>query len=594
MMKNRYWVIALIACLSAIAAVAADSGRVTIREVVYRYYTTSSKSSLHSVARSLGVSPEIVLIYNPWAGQGVDKNLTVLVPAEQAQVAVVPTGPEQQYTLAAGDNIYTVARRFDTSVEALIAANPTIHPDNYGAGTVVKVAPGSASPIMVERSTITFEHYKLRNGDSFYMLAKKNGLTEAELHAANPGVEQLKKGKFINMPTIRTKVVSETPAKLSESELRAYYAPRVAGFYEAAQATLKSRTLNIGMVLPFQLHKEQPPRQALLYTDFYKGFLIALDSLQRRGDAPKLNLTVIDTQHNLNVTDSILASGALDAMNVIVAPGEPQQFLRIAGYGERKGIDVLNCFAVKSDLHTTNANVFQVNTAMSNITDVVNAWIDENFANHNVILLTDKSGEDSEAFTMLRSRLEQSGRGIELVSVPSGDLSAGELSLAMLPGSEYLIIPSNAGKSLLKRILPAIKKVKEERVDCDLRLIGYPEYIMLLKDYQTDLQQVDSYIFSRFFNSNGYRTRNIEFYYNKWFRGQMLTSYPNMVLYGFDTAMFLAESANAAQGIEVKPEVTRGIQTNFRFEPIAGGGYENVAINIAHFTPAKTIETIVR
>ncbi len=593
-METKHWIAAFLVAFAGMWVSAADTGRVTIRQVDYRYLTATAKTSLHGVSRELSVSPEVVLLYNPWAGQGVEKGYTVLTPVEVVDAPVVTSGAARQYTLNAGENIYTVSHRFNTSVEALVAANPTVHPDDYVAGKSVVVTPGTATPITVERTNVTFEHYKLCSGDSFYMLAKKNNLTEAELHAANPGIEQLKKGKYINLPTFRRVSVSNMPCDLSVAELRAYYGPRVDALYAAARATLKSRSLNIAMVLPFQLHKAQPPRQALLYTDFYKGFLLALDSLERRGDAPEINLMVLDTQHNLNVTDSLLATGVLDEMNVIIAPGEPQQFLRIATYGACKGIDVLNCFAAKSDLHLTNRNVFQANPSMSTMTAVVTDWLVERFAGHNIVLLNEKAGEDSEAFNMLKNQLDLAGKSVTVLNVGTGELSYDDVSLEMLPGSEYLFIPSNSSKSFLKRILPALKTAKNERVDCDMQLLGYPEYVTYLKEFQSDLCQVDTYIFSRFFNSNGFRTRNVESSYNKWFKGQMLTSYPNMVLYGFDTAMFLATSCNAVDGIETDESTVRGIQTPYRFIPIDEGGCENVAVCVAHFAPDKTIETIVR
>lgn len=594
-------VIIILACTSTIVAATV----VTICGEQFTCYHATEKSSLHRVARALGVLPETVLTYNPWATDGVTKGQAVFIPADKA--SMTPTdatsyyarGTMAKYTLGTDENIYTVAQRFDASVEALIAANPNIAPECYVAATTVQVPCGTATPLTIERKLVTFTRYKLQNGDSYYMLAKKNGLSENDLLAANPGTEQLKKGKYFIIPVVTSSSVTATPATLSVYELRNYYGRRLDDLYEAAhpKTRAKSDGANIAIVLPFQLHKPQPPRQALLYTDFYKGFLIALDSIQRRGEKPRVNLTVLDTEHNLNVTDSLLASGTLDNMDVIVAPLEPKQLERIINFGNSHDIAVLNCFATKNDDHLNNANVFQANVPMAVMTASVAAWVKETAPDISVIYVTEGGVEDAEAFNMLRKKFDD--LNIYNVSVPIGsvELSFDNLSLEMLPGSQYLVVPSNGSKSLLKRILPALSKAKKERFDCEIKLLGYPEYVTYLKDYQEDLQDVDTFMFSRFFNANGYRTRDIEFYYNKWFKGQMLASYPNMVLYGFDTAMYLVQALSNSGTLADHTTMERGIQTSFRFSHVGDDpamGYINDAICIVHFTPAHTIETIVR
>lgn len=602
--SRLYLTLVILACSCLLVSAATV---VTICGDRYVCYTATERSSLHHVARALDVTTETVLRYNPWAGEGLSKGQSAFVPADKssminpsAAATIYQRGTLLTRTLVADDNIYTLAQQFDASIEALIAANPTVSPESYTAGTTVTVPACSATPLTVERKQVTFERYKLQGGDSYYMLAKKNGLSENDLIAANPGTEQLKKGKYFIIPKMTKTSVTATPNTLTENELRDYYGHRIGDIYAAAHATVKRGNdgANIAIVLPFQLHKPQPPRQALLYTDFYKGFLIALDSVARRSDPPHVNLTVLDTQHNLNVTDSLLATGTLDNMDVIIAPLEPKQLERIINYGNSHDIAVLNCFSTKNDDHLNNSNVFQANVPMPMLTASVVNWVKEALPEHTVIYVTEGDTEDAEAFTTLRDNFAIAG--VEAVSLPvgSGELSYDNLSLQMLPGSQYLVVPSNGSKSLLKRILPAIKKARQERFDCELQLLGYPEYVTYLKDLQKDLQDVDTYMFSRFFNSNGYRTRDIEYYYNKWFKGQMLTSYPNMVLYGFDTAMYLIEALTRSGSLAEHTDLVKGIQTSFRFsrmsDVITGMGFVNNAICIVHFTPAHTIETIVR
>jgi len=377
-------------------------------------------------------------------------------------------------------------------------------------------------------------------------------------------------------------------------ELQAYYEPRINDIYRNLASNHTGNQVNIAMVLPFQLHKSAPPKQAYLYTDFYKGFLMALDSARTVTDK-RINLKVYDTQHNLNVTDSILALPELKTMDMIIAPSEPKQLQRINAFGRDNNVAILNCFTTKNEDYRDNPYVYQVNTPTDKLASNVLRWFDQQFSGYNVIYLVEASGEDDkEIFDDFREHISASNQYSTEINV-SGELSYNTLSNKMNPGSKYIFIPSSGSKNLLKNVVKALKQVKKERFDCDLALIGYPEYVLYLKDYQTDLQDIDTYMFSRFFNAKGFRTRDIEARYKQDFGGQPLNAVPNMALYGFDTGMYLLQSLGTSGRISANTPLYKGIQTSFRFERDNNwSGYTNQAIEVVHFSTDHKITVEVK
>ena len=126
-------------------------------------------------------------------------------------------------------------------------------------------------------------------------------------------------------------------------------------------------------------------------------------------------------------------------------------------------------------------------------------------------------------------------------------------------------------------------------------MLGYPEYVTYLKDYQTDLQDIDTYVFSRFFNSKGFRTRDVEAMYKQSFNGEMLNSVPNMVLMGFDLGMYLINTLGHGIAIDSEAPLHRGVQTSFKFERAnSEGGMINRAIDVVHFSTDHQITTVVQ
>ena len=592
--------LALIGTLAAHAQVG-----MTIKQFAgeqYYTYEIKNKETLYGIAHKVELPEELLLTYNPWASGKLEKKQLLLVPVAavgQSYQPEVPdvfdvsaTQPAVSHTLQAGENVCTVAKTYNASVEGILASNPALAPSAYQPGEVLRVVPGSAMPFSYDKTTTVFQAYKVEKGDTYASLAHRCNVSMADLLTINPNTKKPKKGKMMVLPEARVERRTGTMATVSQADLEAYYLPRLDALYEKMLAERMNKDINIGIILPFQLHKSAPPKQAYLYTDFYKGFLIALDSLKHDTNR-KVNVKVYDTQHSLNVTDSLLLRPEMRTLDVIIAPSEPKQLERINNFGKQNGIDVLNCFTTKNDDHAHNPYVYQVNTPTKNFTENVLRWFDKAFDGHEVIFLDDPDAEDKDIFADIKAHIQAKGQPSTTLTV-TGDLSYDRVSRVMNPGTSYVFIPSSSSKNVLKKVMRALKQAKSERFDCDMALVGYPEYVLYLKDYQDDLQTVDTYMFSRFFNAKGYRTRDFDALYKRWFGGETLVSYPNMGLLGYDTAMFIVKTLNST-GMLASPDTHKGIQTPFRFERESSeGGYVNQAIDIVHFTPSHTIITEVK
>ncbi len=571
--------------------------------------------TLYGLAKRYGVTVEELIAANPGSDNGIKIGQKLNIPEaksvspginanQQVQDAFsrnntmlvsVPQGGDPVYhKLTDGENIFTLAKQYNSSIEGIITSNPGIRPEEYNTGATIKILPNSALPFIYERTAYRNYKHEAQRGETYASIAAANGITEEALKAANPDLKKVKKGKTIVLPKPYVERVTGEMATIPIDELRAYYEPRLNDLYDNLVRRKLESEVNIAMILPFQLHKSAPPKQAYLYTDFYKGFLMALDSTTTVSDK-QINLKVYDTQHNLNVTDSILALPELKGMNIIIAPSEPQQLARMNAYGKANGVPVLNCFTTKNEDYLDNPYVYQVNTPTNELMHRVMTWFDEKFNGYNVIFLeaTD-AGDNKEMFEHIRHHIKGKKYSTSSIKV-SGDLTYDNISNQMNPGSKYVFIPSSGDKNLLKRFIKALKQVKSERFDCDLSLIAYPEYVLHLKDYQTDLQDVDTYMFSRFFNAKGFRTRDLESAYKTNFGGEPLQAVPNMAIYGFDVGMYLLKSLGVDGIIDDETPLYKGIQTSFDWERGENWrGYTNQAIEIVHFSTDHQITVHVK
>ena len=553
--------------------------------------------TLYGLAKTYGTTVDNLIAANPGSENGIKIGQTLIIPDAVAQTVnagkqvqsafsnnAIPQGSDAVYqTIYDGEDIYTIAKHYNTSIESILTNNPGLKPDEYVPGTKIKVVPNTALPFNYERESRRNYKYEVQRGESYASIAKDNGITEEELKAANPDLKKVKKGKTITLPKPYVEHVTGEMATIPVEELRAYYQPRINDLYESLVAKRLENEVNIALILPFQLHKSAPPKQAYLYTDYYKGFLLALDSASHITDK-HINLKVYDTQHNLNVTDSILSLPELKAMNMIIAPSEPQQLARINAFGKANGVNVMNCFTTKNEDYLDNPYVYQVNTPTGEMMHDVMRWFDDAFKDYNVIFLNAASENDKEMFEHIRKHITHKKYNTATINV-NGDLTYDDISNKMDPGSKYVFIPSSGDKALIKKYIKALKQVKADRFDCDLSLIAYPEYVLYLKEYQTDLQDVDTYMFTRFFNAKGFRTRDLETAYRNNFGGEPMQGVPNMAIMGYDTGMYLLKSLCVDGIIDDETPMYKGIQTSYRWERGDNWrGYTNQAIEVVHFS----------
>ena len=579
-------------------------------------HTVKQGETLYGLAKSYGTTVDDLIALNPGSESGIKTGQKLKIPSERsseqfqasasqqvqnafnrnttAQISVPQGSDPVFHTLQADESIYSIAKQYNATIEGIITANPGLKPNEYTAGAKVKVVPNSALPFIYERMGRRNYKYEVKRGETYASIAADNGITEQELKQANPDLKKVKKGKTITLPKPYVERVNGEMATIPLEELQAYYEPRIQDLYDSLVAKRLENEVNIAMVLPFQLHKAAPPKQAYLYTDFYKGFLLALDvaasEIQKH-----INLKVYDTQHNLNVTDSILALPELKTMNFIIAPSEPQQLAKINTFGKANSVPVLNCFTTKNEDYLDNPYVYQVNTPTGELMHNVMRWFDEQFKGYNVIFLNDASSDnDKEMFENIRSHINHKQYNVATINV-NGELTYNDISNKMNPGSKYVFIPSSGAKNLIKRYVKALKEVKKERFDCDFSLIAYPEYVLYLKDYQTDLQDIDTYMFSRFFNAKGYRTRNLDAAYKANYDGEPLKGEPYMALYGWDTGMYLVKTLGTDGRIDEDTPVYEGVQTSFRWERGDNWrGFTNQAVDIVHFSTDHQITVNVK
>lgn len=93
------------------------------------------------------------------------------------------------HIIVAGDTLYSLAIKNNTTVDNLLALNPGINPYNLQIGSVIKVCGEQVVPPIGEIPGCKNPYHTIKQGDTLYSLARYYNTTVDNLLALNPGID---------------------------------------------------------------------------------------------------------------------------------------------------------------------------------------------------------------------------------------------------------------------------------------------------------------------------------------------------------------------------------------------------------------------
>lgn len=482
---------------------------------------------------------------------------------------------EIMYTLKKGDTLYHLSKVFNTSIESILQLNPGLSPTKYKEGDIIKIIANnnkletangdsqvlsetekkSKTSIQENSATISQKIEISRNSErmdsSLIAFVKENGVIDLEKFQINDSVIN----EIVSVESLNNPVYTDS-------------------------------IIDVALLLPFKLNSAKISKKSLLYTEFYRGFLLAVDFV-RAGTEKKINVYVYDTEGSDAKVNEIVSSGNLIGLDLIIAPDNEVQLKLISEYARKNDIDVVNPFIVSTDVYNSNKNFFQFNMPQSMyMHGVIYDEFYNKFNDRDIYFIkrqdTPEKNMMGDLKTYLTERMPEKVKEIEV----SEDLKFEYLDSLIMLNSNCVFVPTSAAKDMVSKIHIALKNLKEERPDVEFSLFGYPEWITYENDYKEFFKTCDTYIYSRFYiNKDGGRYFDFMTNYIKWYGRDILNAVPSFAIIGYDIGMyFLTRYAN-----QLNFDVPfAGIQNDILFEPVdSESGNINKAIYFIHYTPEK-------
>lgn len=361
---------------------------VYINGAKYYVHTVKAGETLYSLSKIYGVDLESITKHNPSAIDGLKLDQTLKIPVAQ-QVSVVEKKKKKRdfeyHTVAAGETLYSISKRYAVSIETILADNTDVDPAHISIGTQLYIRRskmGQSSTTQVQNewenyknnlNSVTndgYSYYIVQGGDTLYSLCKRFNTDEQTLRSLNDISEGLKAGAIIKVPAEKSPnsqgISNEVIASNATNATVGAVTPKVdnepiqavdslAGAVVPSQFKQldNSETLKIALMLPMTRNGVANNS----FADFYRGFLLGLEQVKMNGH--QVELTLYDTNVTSEGATAIVENEfGINQPNMIVGPVYENQLEAVVKYAEERAIPVISPLSVLNS--QSNPVLFQM------------------------------------------------------------------------------------------------------------------------------------------------------------------------------------------------------------------------------------------
>ncbi|MEM7185168.1 MAG: LysM peptidoglycan-binding domain-containing protein [Bacteroidota bacterium] len=360
----------------------------------FKKHRVKRRETLFSISQKYGITVDDIKKYNKHLySKELKKGEKLQIPVFPKEEAITVVENNNTTTLESGTNNmathkiaaketkYGIARKYGITIAELEALNPEV-PENFPIGAVLNVPSESVTTSAVIEEE-TFDFYEVQPREGFFRLKVKLGLTEEEIVALNPYAKDgLKSGMILKIPK---EVASDLAAKVDRVDL--------------TERMTDMDTKRVALLLPFQLKKMvrdsvegnedviRENRAMRVALDFYSGALLAAEFAKEKGMS--IELEVFDTEGSVSRTGSIIANNDFKGTDAVIGPLLSRNVSKAASDLKRNDVPVFSPLSNREIKLTSN--LFQTVPGEDILEASMIDYLKANATGRNVILISDQT-----------------------------------------------------------------------------------------------------------------------------------------------------------------------------------------------------------
>lgn len=536
-------------------------------------HTVKKGETVYSLARQYNIPVETIYQFNPSAQKGVKAGEVVEIPQDGSLQFYY-------YTVKPGDNLASIAKQFNTTVDETLKNNPGLTANNLEEGEIIRLTLNSRvleikTEMVSEERVSSIKGYKVAKNENWDDISKKTGVEVDVLKEANNNVEVPVQKTTVNVPSIETveyeRTVVANTEPISDDQIEELY------------VSIKGINPNDSVAEGVRMALILDEPTAKKDIDFTKGLLLAINDF--KGKDYKIDLKVMDGRI---ATADLLDSLEVYHPNMIISTADKSFPAFLADYGNTNNIQIVNVFDLKNDLYEDNASMVQMLPPSSYFNDRIATNIYKNHRDKKLVTLGTEDTSDGIAQEL--KKLFEDYDQVELAN----------LATYQPEEEESIVFYSYANKKEdIAAVLTAVNDFITQNPTINIKLIGRPSWVTVIDNNTEAFKKLNVEIPTRVWldeNSGDWQAFTQK--YNSMFGGQPVRSFPNYSATGYDLTTYFIPVVTRNHGDfnhGLIASTGKGLQNDIDLERVnKWGGFINAIGYILKFEPTGKTKVTVK
>lgn len=561
--------------------------RVSMAGKDYLLHTVGAGHTLYSICKAYGVSEDEMDLANPGVKTSIYVGQVLKIPVPKA-----PSASEQKFishTALPGETSYFLTKKYNLSLERLYEFNPDIR-EGIRVGQVVLIpreyiGEDLKKPLPPKEEEF---YHTVQPRETPFRLAQMYNVTIDDLVRWNPTMENgFKAGDKI-------RIVRRAPdgaAMEGVTDSVPLISDTVASPYLPCAGITSHKTFNVALLLPFNAHIPQADESGKVNTEhayaknfveFYQGFLLACDSIRKRG--VNINLSVFDTHKDPDHTRKLLEKPELRQADLIIGPVYAECVEVMATFCMETQIPLVSPLSSNKQLISQNPFLFQVIPSQTAETNALGKYINRQMGK-NILLVHDGNPLYIDRLYDMRDAIFRNaiqGSPIRFREVMFNDTSVSAINRYLSRDTINTLIVLSTSEPYISKL---INKLSMMPIQYPVELIGHQDWQKFINvDIESFHQFRVQYITPFYPDYTTPLASKLVSKYRQAFDDEpvdlTIKGYSFGFL-GFDIGYyFLEELANYGKAF---PECSRKHEkelmlSTYRFDTLPGHGFENTTL----------------
>ena len=470
--------------------------------------------TVYQIAKQYQVTPFDIYRLNPDAKDGIQENITLLIPKKDSNSQKVSQnyGDVKKHTVKTKETLYSIAKMYEVSVADLKEWNEAELKDGLKIGqeiiVSVKHAPINSGYVEVKevKTTSTVSSHVVKMQETKFGIAKKYNITIQELERLNPQiVETLEVGQILKIKESNIEEVVEIKEtnstdfyvvqpeetlyslskkiNISQEELIKLNPEIKFGFKEGMVLKVpvsgttnkqkvnlfttvkKDKKRNLVLLLPFNLNKMESDSLKTqkdylkdnkflnLTLDFYSGAMMAIDSAKVLGLPIHIKILDIESSRNSSNVAQVIAKNDFSKVDAVIGPFMYSHVENTAQLLSRYKTPVIS--PLSKEIGSSLDNLYYSIPSQESLTDKMFDYFEAKSGNVIAVI----SGKKSSTKEYLVKKYPN-------VKYPNydekGALNIESLKALLVKGQKNFVILETEKAALILHTTKALMKYKEE------------------------------------------------------------------------------------------------------------------------------------